>query len=461
MTANRNPIEVQTESGEARNIEQQALDDASLEPAAVVERGKDYQSAEAIQADLTAAVDGTESTGAAPQATSQPARGAGATPQAISQSARKVDAAVKVSTPSGNAEIPALSDEKPADEAAIVKSVDPKTGQSKTTGTGHKKTPVAEDGPEVEEKSLVRDGRASNRELDSGKTPAGVSDAEKAIPDGVLKYLPDHKGRTRGKSARDGIHVESSKEAADQAGISHLEKQLPQALIDAVGMGRNGLIDKGGGKSTIGGKGGKPVTHTPKGGLPVSGGGSKGDGTDDKIHSMLYGTKVHSMNSESGRFLTQKAIDSGNDFVLEPDGKGVWELHGDGYWYYHLLDDEEAPAEKKPQGDPIDPDFGIPFTGSYGSTGDADPFPNGPDQGPDREAGFLRMISKVGMDYEWEGLIGLGSTGSKTFSPDGSSDDDDSGHSYGGLFGGGNIESPNNPDDPDYYTPNIMKDKKS
>jgi hypothetical protein len=462
MTANRNPIEVQSESGEARNIEQQALDDASIEPAAVVERGKDYQNAEAIQTDLTAAVDDTESTGAAPQATSQPARDAGSTPQAISQSARKVDAVTKVSDPSGKAEIPALSDEKPADDALIVKFIDPKTGQSKTIGTGRRKTVPGDTEAVVDQESLNRPGGTSDRELDPGKT----RDADDKVIAGTEKQLPTGPtGAIQTGAARAG----SSRVPADKAGVPQLERQLPEAKVAAIGMGKNGLITKGGTKSGLSGTiegsmksglsgtfdGGRPKNHSSKGGLPVIGGGSRGDSTDDKIHSMLYGHKAHSENSKLGRWLTMKAGENGNDFVLEPDGKGVWELHDDGYWYLHLLDDEEAPAEKKQMGDPIDPDFGMPYTGMSGGTGEKDPFPKGPEEGPDREAGFLRRISTKGMTHRGSGLVGMGSTGNQTFSPDGESDEDDSGRFHGGLFGGDRV-LPNNPDDPDYYTPNVL-----
>jgi len=52
---------------------------------------------------------------------------------------------------------------------------------------------------------------------------------------------------------------------------------------------------------------------------------------------------------------------------------------------------------------------------------------------------------------------GYGSTGSATFSPSGDSDEDDSGHFYGGLSGSDPNKPPSpDPGDLDYYTPNEL-----
>ena len=67
------------------------------------------------------------------------------------------------------------------------------------------------------------------------------------------------------------------------------------------------------------------------------------------------------------------------------------------------------------------------------------------------------MISQKGRGYRWKGLVGLGSTGTATFRPDGSSDEDDSGKFYGGLFDGG-YDGAFNPDELDYYTPDRLEE---
>ncbi|MBN2085404.1 MAG: hypothetical protein JW748_09275 [Anaerolineales bacterium] len=61
MNENRNPIETRQESGEARSSEQQALDDATLEPRSYIEQTGDFQQAESIQATLVALVDSADS----------------------------------------------------------------------------------------------------------------------------------------------------------------------------------------------------------------------------------------------------------------------------------------------------------------------------------------------------------------------------------------------------------------
>jgi hypothetical protein len=53
-------------------------------------------------------------------------------------------------------------------------------------------------------------------------------------------------------------------------------------------------------------------------------------------------------------------------------------------------------------------------------------------------------------------FVGYGSSGSTTFSPDGGGEADDSGKYYGGLTA--SAWRPNNPDDPDYYTPNELEE---
>jgi hypothetical protein len=414
--------ETSSEGEATRDAMQQNLDDATYDGASYIEQSGDYRQSESIQTSL---IDSAASAGATD-----------------------------------------VSNEQPTDQAAVVKSIDPQTGQSKTTGTGRRKTAPGETEAVVDQESLSRSGGISDRELDPGKT----RDADEKTESGTGKRLPaGPTGAIQTSAARAGSLAGSSRMPADKAGIPQLERQLPEAKVAAIGMGKNGLITEGGTKSGLSGTiqgsmksglsgtfdGGRPKNHSSKGGLPVFGGGSRGDSTDDKIHSMLYGHKTHSENSKLGRWLTMKAGENGNDFVLEPDGKGVWELHDDGYWYLHLLDDEEAPAEKKQMGDPIDPDFGMPYTGMSGGTGEKDPFPKGPEEGPDREAGFLQRISTKGMTHRGSGLVGMGSTGDQNFSPDGESDEDDSGRFHGGLFGGDRV-LPNNPDDPDYYTPNVL-----
>ena len=92
----------------------------------------------------------------------------------------------------------------------------------------------------------------------------------------------------------------------------------------------------------------------------------------------------------------------------------------------------------------------MPYTGSGG--GYSTKVPYGPKTGPDREASLLRMLAGGKTDQKI--YVGMGSSGSTTFSPSGGGEEDDSGKFYGGLYG--SAYRPNNPDNPDYYTPNIL-----
>jgi len=49
------------------------------------------------------------------------------------------------------------------------------------------------------------------------------------------------------------------------------------------------------------------------------------------------------------------------------------------------------------------------------------------------------------------------SHGTQTFSPSGGGDEDDSGKFHGGLSGGSD-SFPSDPDNPDYYTPDVLKE---
>jgi hypothetical protein len=103
----------------------------------------------------------------------------------------------------------------------------------------------------------------------------------------------------------------------------------------------------------------------------------------------------------------------------------------------------------------VDGDTPMPYTGNW-SSGPKD-LSHKPTEGPDREAGFLQKIGAMGgKQVVQPSAYGYGSSGSSTFSPSGGGDEDDSGKFHGGLVG--SAERPNNPDDPDYYTPNILND---
>jgi len=206
-------------------------------------------------------------------------------------------------------------------------------------------------------------------------------------------------------------------------------------------MGTKGALFPGKGG---GGKGPGSGSSSSGGGPPANiPGGSKGNKTGKKGKGGTEGDGYHSGDGPLGRWLFIKASESGKGYVEEPDGKGVWVQDENGDWWYQEVDEEPAPAETPKEGDPIDGDFGMPYTGSGG--GGEKPDPNEPVGGLDREAGkVFPVIPKGGSS---------GDTGGKT--PGDKDGEDDSGKFLGdpNLTGG---PDRGDPDAPDYYTPNVL-----
>jgi len=151
---------------------------------------------------------------------------------------------------------------------------------------------------------------------------------------------------------------------------------------------------------------------------------------------------------------------NGGGVVPSGDGKGFWEQQDNGDWYYvdYEVDDEDPPdAGTPPQPGGVysltpDGDTPMPYTGStYG--GEPTDLSHKPPAGPD-ECGFLRMLT--GVERDANSYYGYGSSGSTTFSPGGGGDEDDSAHFHGGLSGGDRVSPSPDPDDWDYYTPNVL-----
>jgi len=342
------------------------------------------------------------------------------------------------------------------EESKLTQDIDPVTGQSKPSGGGSSETGA-------EEEPLVVDEDQSEMQSPDETTTEAVEDVDKTGGDAdadaanarregeeygdTAVLTDDEKPETQIAAVEKpaGL-VDEEGFDADQIDKPQIERQLPEEKILAAGMGKHGLITEGaaekqmpGMKEDIPGMG----KGTSGGGPPVGNyGGSKGS---------------HDGNSTIGRWLDMKSMENDTPGVVaEPDGTGFWELDANGDWNFveYEVDDEDPPdAGTPPEGDPIDPDFPMPYTGSFG---DGDGLPpdtsHKPPAGPD-ECGFLQMIASGKMDAK--SYYGYGSSGSATFSPSGGGDTDDSGKYYGGLFGGGSIQDIN-PDDFDYYTPNVL-----
>ncbi|MBL7162397.1 MAG: hypothetical protein ISS57_07305 [Anaerolineales bacterium] len=353
-------------------------------------------------------------------------------------------------------------DQVPVQEGSkLTKEVDPVTGQSKPSGGGSEETGAEEEVPlEVEEDLSEMEAPAGTavEEVDQTgsdtNTEAAIaSDAADAQRDGeeygdTTALTGDEKPGAQTAVVEKSVGLVGD-EGVDPGQIEEpqIERHLPEEEILAAGMGKHGLITEGaaekqmpGTKEDIPGMG----KGTSGGGPPVGNyGGSKGS---------------HDGNSTAGRWLDIQSMKNDTPGVVaEPDGKGFWEKDDNGDWNYveYEWDDEDPPdAGTPPEGDPIDPDFPMPYTGSFG---DGDGLPpdtsHKPPAGPD-ECGFLQMIASGKMDAK--SYYGYGSSGSATFSPSGGGDEDDSAHFHGGLSGGDRVSPSPDPDDWDYYTPNVL-----
>ncbi|MBC8508093.1 MAG: hypothetical protein ISR58_05285 [Anaerolineales bacterium] len=372
--------------------------------------------------------------------------------------------------------------EEPAQESVeepkMTQDVDPVTGQSKPSDGGTEEGGSDMSGAD-EEPSLVVDEDQSENEAPAGSAvdesedqPGGdteadvASDAAKARREGE-EYADDKDtAMVTDDTAEPGIAtVEKPAELVEdevldtgQIDQPQIERQLPQDEILAAGMAKHGLIPgEEQGKAGAAGAEGEGYPGLGKG---TSGGGPPMMGKSGK--SETEGKGYHSGKSETGRWLDKKAMENEDGVVVEPDGQGFWEQDGDGDWHYveYQHDDEDPPDAGTPPepggvyGLTPDGDTPMPYTGSFG---DGDGLPpdtsHKPPEGPDREASFLRMVASGKTDTK--SYYGYGSSGSATFSPSGGGDTDDSGKYYGGLFGGGSIQDIN-PDDFDYYTPNVL-----
>jgi len=218
-------------------------------------------------------------------------------------------------------------------------------------------------------------------------------------------------------------------------------ENMPQEKQVPYGVGKNGMLFPDGGKGLPGSGKGMPGggSGTSGGSLPVGGrgGGSVGKGGG------------HTEKSDLGRWLTMKSMENETPgYVPEPDGNGYWVQDKNGDWHYQEVDHEEAPAEKPPQGDPIDGDQPMPYTGGAPAAGGGNPDPDEPVGGLDSDSGKVFPV------------YGKGTGGKKGGRTPGDKDgDDDSGHFLGdpNLSGDVDTASPD-PGDLDYNEANTLED---
>jgi hypothetical protein len=492
--------EGQLESGQARSSELQALDSATYEPSAYVERGGDYQQAEAVQATLVAVIDTASSAqeiGAPPQPIPHEAdeeqnqatqitlpdrqvqpeeveEGHPPEPPDLNHNPYPEDAIAAPGSDSLAGGMPAIrgdldqatvgegsdrqdatpiplpgqqgvESQAPVDTSPLEKSIDPETGQAiseqgKPSGTGVPSPRYA-----GQQEDLI--GEATLNEKPAIQAPdTGIPQDAHAAPPHPDEVAWSEEGTgtmnpMEGKPIGKGDGGPGGHKDADPSNIEH---ELPEALIDAIGQGTQGLIQ---GNAAHGGPGG---SHTSGGGAPVTG---HGQGLTGKttIQGWSYepgtgDTKWKGSSNDSASKTANRALEQAQRSFMA-GGTGVVEVHGKDGSYSIIWGAGDLTFWKWY---PIDGASPIPYTGS--GTGHQVEIPHGPGSGPDHEANFLRKLA--GGKTNPKIYVGMGSSGSTMFSPSGGGQEDDAGKFHGGLDG--SAYRPNNPDDPDYYTPNVL-----
>ncbi len=454
------------ESGAARSSKQQALDDASIEPAAVVETGKDYQNAETIQTSLTAAVEGAES----------------------AKISRPEEKSVRGSLPAVHGDLgQATASEGPKGKPATpIPLPGPETaaaGPGKTAGIAGKDLSIPIQQGKIIHDPLSQDSTGGQKSGDSAPPSENATTAEpqegKPAAD---KTQTSKTGEGKTIQQPTGNLGPGNVGAAKIPGPERIIPELAKDARDLIGMGANGMIENAGSQKAVHsskikgyGPGAVDNTHSTKvpsfgkdimpgflkpgtsgGGPPVQGYGPgmvgsstvkpKTSPTDPALKN-LHKTAHHPKNADSngskkGDENLESTIKNESD-KLKSEGKTAivcghtvdefgnkWEI-----CYF--------PVTKKWgafRWNSVDAGNPVPYTGGAAKGMHPKPQTIG---GKDVESGHYTPLVSVG---------------GKTVSGGGTSGEPgtewDEGHWYGGLFG--SAGRPNDPDNPDYYTPNIL-----
>jgi hypothetical protein len=444
------------ESGQTLSSELQALDDATYEPTACVERGGDYQQAEAIQVALVTVTDSASL-----------AQEISATPITLPDQQSPVEA-----TP-----IPLPNPQGLAGNQPMVRGDLDQATTSTGDSDGNEATPI--NLPDMQEVA----GQGISAPIDQGKTftdpvtgessgePGGKSPGETKSP---VALGPQDEGSDQvspsATQAPETTEVEVSQTSSGKVGSvdeqvtttsgeDRLTPDLPQDAKSLIGEGTHGMLDGTGPDkvthSKIDGYGPGASDHsqstkvpgfddndssglkkpgTPTNGPPVK---SYGPGLVGKTTSTR-----NSYNKHGGIDINKgKSSDTAYDNTMQTweDEVAAW-LNGDGgESKYTISWDENGMVSWK--GNPIDGISPIPYTGSSSTGEKPQPQKVG---GPDVESGhFTPLVSIDGQNVSGGGTSGEPGT------------QWDEGHWYGGIFA--SAGRPNDPNNPDYYTPNLLE----
>jgi hypothetical protein len=400
-----------TETVEAEQVEQaaeaeQSLEDATYDAGAHVEQSGNFEQAEQAETTLTTVVD------------------------------EIVDAADQVS----------------AQTSTRGQEVDPVTGESKPSGGA---TGGETEAAQADEEILQVEPVEKDAQMDAAVDRV-ATEAKSTLPDddAVVNVVepseetPATEGEKTTLPVEDGVAAPTAEATHDVEAQALGPEKLPETRKMPVGMGKNGALFPAGAGVKTGGSmpaGGK----TSGGGAPVGNYGSGSRGT--KWGGTMSGTSGYF--SGTSKTSCESTKDRVEDLAKISGGSGdISVVCDNGDWYSITWDENGVQTMLYFKGMTLDGVTPMPYTGNW-SWGPTD-LSHKPSEGPDREASFLQMVH-ASQDTE-SNQVGYGSSGDSTFSPDGGGDGDDSGKFYGGLEG--SAVRPNNPDEPDYYTPNVLSE---
>ncbi len=366
----------------AERAEEQAVEEATHDPGARVEETQTFEQAEAVEEALVQAVEAAPEQEASPLEEEAP-------PAESSPDGDDLPEGTGILEDSGEVEIAEPPDATPGTQPeSAAKPDEPESqAQDPLTGKGYgQQTQEPSEGSEPEEPVM---SDASSGEMEAqvqveGLTTdeavgqaSGDAEVDPGLIDGnePVYQMEDQEPDPSGAIGEGVSEPQGNTSPIDPQRID--DAQLPEELIGPLGF------DMGGGTK----KPGSPPGSSS--GPPVSGPGGGSKGNKDWPDNTIPGDSI------LGRQLYLKSQKSSSGTVMDEDGSGYWAMDKNGDWHYQVIDGEEAPAEKPPQGDPIDGDQPMPYTGSTGGGGDPDP--EEPVGGLDREAGaFFPVYGKGG-----------------------------------------------------------------
>jgi hypothetical protein len=440
------------ETGESRSSEKQSLDEATFDPRAHVERSGNYKQSETIQAAFEAV---------APKQKDE-AADVGATPLPIPKPEAEARLAVEQDE--------SLAGQQPkASEGPFEKASD-EGGDDGKDATPINLPDVQEANDQgisapIEQGKVITDPLTGKSFGDQGSTSPGETEnpvalepqAEKTGQDGTFeaqapKIDDEEAGQLQASTGKVGMDDEQIRSIPGPGKL--IPEDMPLDKKDFIGQGTHGMLDGSGPAKNFPGHiqgygpgAGHPSHDTKVPGADIKnplgqythGGSSSGGGP--AVHGYGPGTKSEGQTYNYEGDPEEKKSES--KFYGKFEGQAGSDCHST---VNHKTGDLTLTCKTK-EGDThiyhwsntIDGGNPTPYTGS--GTGGEKPQPQ-VIGGLDAESGHFNAVVSIG------GKTVGGGGGNEPGT------EDDEGHWYGGIFA--SAGRPNDPDNPDYYTPNVL-----